>query len=135
MKNKTTQGLGNKKVSSVISKALLTQILKTKKQCQQTIQYVKQYQSHVLSWSFPDLSRASGQIRTVKLRSWTGIYLWIDIWGWKNYFLNGWISKICSEEKHFSSVQTPPPPHPAINNDWCFILRPELTSSIFHLTV
>ena len=26
MKNKTTQGLGNKKVSSVISKALLTQI-------------------------------------------------------------------------------------------------------------
>jgi hypothetical protein len=32
MKNKTTQGLGNKKLI-VITKARLTQILKTKKQC------------------------------------------------------------------------------------------------------
>jgi hypothetical protein len=36
MKNKTTQGLGNKNLLFIISKARLTQILKTKKQCQQS---------------------------------------------------------------------------------------------------
>jgi hypothetical protein len=35
MKNKTSEGLGNKKII-VISKAWLTQILETKKQCQQS---------------------------------------------------------------------------------------------------
>ena len=127
MKNKTTQGLGNKNLLSFPKHdSLKYWRLKSNVNSHMSIQYINQSES--LSWSFSDLSggkwclqrkymcrqhetldctKLYNQTRVtsewypfVKFLAGVGIHFLLDIWGWVKlvWLFNGWISKIFTKK-------------------------------------